>query len=61
MWQAFLTAFGLMLVLEGIMPFLNPEGFRKTLLAALKLDDATLRFIGISVMLVGVLIIYLVK
>ncbi|MGH8363227.1 MAG: DUF2065 family protein, partial [Gammaproteobacteria bacterium] len=28
MWVALITAVGLMLVIEGIMPFLNPRGFK---------------------------------
>lgn len=61
MWHDFLAAFGLLLVVEGILPFLNPPGLRRALLAAAELDDATLRFIGITSMLAGLVILYLVN
>jgi uncharacterized protein YjeT (DUF2065 family) len=59
MWRQFLVALGLMLVLEGILPFLHPDTARRFLHEASKLDDPTLRFLGLSCMVVGVLILYL--
>ncbi len=56
-----LVAHGLVLVLEGIAPFLNPAALRRALLAAARLDDATLRFIGITSMLAGLVLLYLVN
>jgi len=56
-----LVALGLVLVLEGIAPFLNPAALRRALLAAARLDDATLRFIGITSMLAGLVLLYLVN
>jgi uncharacterized protein len=44
-----LVAFGLLLVLEGILPFLNPPSARKAFLLLAQLDDATLRFGGLTV------------
>ena len=56
-----LTAIALLLVIEGILPFLNPAGLRKTLLTLTQLNDRTLRFIGLSAMVAGCLLLYLVK
>jgi len=47
-----------MLVFEGIMPFLNPDRFRKTLLSAAKFNDRSLRIIGLAAMAVGVGLLY---
>ena len=47
-----------MLVFEGIMPFLDPERFRRTLLGAARLRAATLRAVGLLSMLIGVLLLY---
>ena len=61
MWHDFLVAIGLVLVIEGIGPFLAPDHLRKALVTLTKLDDATLRFVGITSMLSGVLLLYLIR
>ncbi len=61
MWHDLLVALALVLVIEGVLPFLNPGGFRRTLLMASQLDDSTLRFIGLSAMLLGCLLLYAVR
>jgi uncharacterized protein YjeT (DUF2065 family) len=48
-------------VIEGIMPFLNPKRFKRTLLTAARFDDRTLRFGGLVFMVVGVGLLYLVR
>ncbi len=58
MWQTFLLAFSLLLVLEGMLPFLNPAAYRRMLLMASRLDDRTLRLFGFGAMLVGLLLMY---
>ena len=57
MWHDLLAALALMLVLEGIMPFLNPSTLRRTLLQISRMSDGTLRFAGLTCMLVGVLLL----
>ncbi|HUW25313.1 MAG TPA: DUF2065 domain-containing protein [Gallionella sp.] len=54
-------AFGLMLVLEGIMPFLFPSAWRETLRKLIQFQDGQLRFFGLTLMLSGLLLIYLVR
>jgi uncharacterized protein YjeT (DUF2065 family) len=58
MWQNFLAAIGLMLVLEGIMPFLSPDRVRRTLLQLSQMEDGVLRTIGLISMLIGLAILY---
>ena len=58
MWDELLAAFGLMLVLEGIMPFLNPRALRQTLLRMTQLEDRVLRFVGLASMALGLLVLY---
>jgi uncharacterized protein YjeT (DUF2065 family) len=53
-----LAAFGLMLVLEGIMPFLFPASWRETLRKVSQFQDGQARFIGLTLMLGGLLLIY---
>ena len=61
MWQDLLSALALLLVIEGVLPFLNPAGLRRALLMASQLDDTTLRFIGLSAMILGCLLLYTVR
>jgi len=42
------------------MPFINPDGLRKLFMLALQLDNNTLRFIGLSSMLLGLTLLYIV-
>ena len=60
MWVAIATALALVLVFEGIMPFLNPAAWRRMLAMVAQLNDATLRAIGLTSMIMGVLLLYLV-
>jgi len=61
MWQDVLAAVGLMLVFEGIMPFLNPQGVKETLLQILQLEERILRLLGLGSMLLGLLLLYLIR
>lgn len=61
MLEYWLAALGLMLVLEGIMPFLFPEVWRKTLAVLVRLQDGQMRFLGLTLMLSGLLLIYWMK
>ncbi|MGH8121112.1 MAG: DUF2065 domain-containing protein [Gammaproteobacteria bacterium] len=60
MWDNLLTAFALVLVIEGLMPFLNPAGWRRIIAMTAQLDDSTLRVIGLTSMILGVFLLYLV-
>jgi len=56
-----LAALGLLLVLEGIAPFLHPQGVKRALARLLQIEDRELRFAGLGSMLVGVIILFLVR
>jgi uncharacterized protein YjeT (DUF2065 family) len=60
MWDTFLMAIALMLILEGIFPFTFPNAWRETFRKLLQLEDGQLRFMGLSAMLIGLIILYLV-
>ena len=57
----FFAALGLFLVLEGMAPFLNPQGLKRALTRLLQVPDRELRFAGLGSMLVGVIILFLVR
>ena len=52
-----LLAFALMLVIEGLLPFLAPRVWRETFRRVTELTDGQIRFIGLSSMLVGVVLL----
>lgn len=56
-----LAAFALMLVIEGILPFVSPAVWRETFRKMTELSDGQLRFIGLGSMLGGLLMLFLVK
>jgi uncharacterized protein YjeT (DUF2065 family) len=60
-WPDLVAALGLLLVAEGILPFLNPGGIRRMLAAVSAMDDATLRVAGAASMLGGLLLLWLVR
>ena len=57
MWGQFLGALALMLVLEGLLPFFSPRLWRRLFEEATRLTDGQLRFLGLSSMLGGVLLL----
>lgn len=59
MWDDLVRAMALVLVIEGMMPFLSPNGWRQSMIQAGRLSDKTLRTIGFASMMVGVLVLYL--
>ncbi|MDQ2696539.1 MAG: DUF2065 domain-containing protein [Pseudomonadota bacterium] len=61
MWHDLLAALGLMLVIEGILPFLNPNGMRQALLQLSQLNDRFLRLTGLGSMLCGLLLLYVIR
>ncbi|WP_280513668.1 DUF2065 domain-containing protein [Sulfurimicrobium lacus] len=56
-----LAAFALMLVIEGVLPFLAPAVWRETFRKMIELSDGQLRFVGLGSMLGGLLMFFLVK
>jgi uncharacterized protein YjeT (DUF2065 family) len=54
-------AFALMLVIEGILPFLFPMQWRETFRRITQLSDGQIRFFGLSSMLAGLLLLFFSK
>jgi uncharacterized protein YjeT (DUF2065 family) len=46
-------AFALMLVIEGLLPFISPSQWRRVFERATRMSDGQIRFIGLSSMLAG--------
>ena len=60
-WQDLLAALALLLVIEGMVPFLNPQSLRRLLETVSQLDDRTLRIAGLVSMLCGLVMLYIVR
>ena len=57
MASSLLLAFALMLVIEGLLPFLAPRVWRDTFRKVTELADGQIRFIGLTSMLVGMVVL----
>ena len=55
--KTLLLAFGLMLVIEGFLPFVAPKLWRETFRRVTELADGQIRFIGLSSLVVGVVLL----
>ena len=54
-----LTALGLMLIFEGLLPFIAPQAWRETFKRMIELKDGQLRFVGIISIIGGLLLMFL--
>lgn len=61
MWDNLLLALALVLVIEGVLPFLLPALWRDTFKKLTEMTDGQLRFIGLTSMIAGLLLLFLVK
>ena len=52
------VAFGLMLIFEGVFPFMSPQGWRDKMAQILVLEDGQIRFFGLVCILVGLLMLW---
>jgi len=57
MTSTLLLAFALMLVLEGLMPFVAPAAWRDTFKRLIQFSDGQIRFIGLTSMIVGLILV----
>ena len=61
MWPTLLMAFALMLVLEGLLPFIAPRAWRDTFRRITELADGQIRFLGLTSIVVGLLLLLIMK
>jgi len=60
-WTDLLAAFALYLVLEGIMPFVNPQAMKRFMLTMAQFADQHLRIWGLVSMALGLVLLYAVR
>ncbi|HZM33723.1 MAG TPA: DUF2065 domain-containing protein [Burkholderiales bacterium] len=61
MGTTLLLALALMLILEGVLPFLAPSLWRDTFRRITQMNDGQIRFVGLSSMIVGLLLLWWVR
>lgn len=61
MGTTLLMAVALMLVIEGLFPFLAPSAWRETFRRLMQLSDGQIRFFGLTSMLAGLLLLFLTR
>ena len=59
-WDLLLGACALMLVVEGLLPFFSPGAWRRVFERATQMSDGQLRFLGLSSMLAGLVMLLVV-
>jgi uncharacterized protein YjeT (DUF2065 family) len=60
-WTEILTAVALVLVIEGMLPFISPAKYRQMVAEITRLSDNNIRNIGLVVMIVGLLLLFFVR
>ena len=60
-WNDLWAACALYLVIEGLMPFVNPAALKRTLLQIARLDDRTVRIVGLASMIAGAALLFVVR
>lgn len=61
MWHELAVAFCLMLVIEGMLPFIDPRRWRRMLMMLDQIDDTTMRYIGLASMLTGTILLLIIN
>ena len=57
-WELLASAFALVLVFEGLFPFMSPQAWRRTFARLLELQDGQLRFFGLCSMVLGLVLFW---
>lgn len=60
-WGDLLAALALVMVIEGIVPFVSPPSLRRMLEKVSRIDDRILRLTGLVSMICGVIMLYIVR
>jgi uncharacterized protein len=60
-WNDFFAALSLVLVIEGLLPFMNPRSYKNTMMQMASFPEKTIRAIGFGSMVAGVIFLYLVR
>jgi hypothetical protein len=60
-WADFWAAMAIVLILEGLIPFISPRGYKNMVQQMATMPEQTLRVVGLFLMAGGLLFLYLVR
>jgi uncharacterized protein YjeT (DUF2065 family) len=60
-WADLFAGFAFYLILEGLLPFASPRGWRRGLAAMAELSDSQLRAFGFAIVVAGLVVLYVVR
>ncbi len=60
-WGDFWAAIALVMVLEGLIPFVSPGGYRNMVQQMAAMPEQSLRYVGLALIIVGLVCLYLVR
>ena len=60
-WKEILTAVALLLVIEGMLPFIGPSRYKQLVAQIARLSDNSLRTFGLTTMIAGLLLLFIVR
>lgn len=61
MQDALWIALALVLVFEGLMPAINPQGWRRMFIQILALNDQQIRMLGLAAMVLGLVVLWVIQ
>ncbi len=60
-WTELFSALALVMIIEGIIPFVSPQGYKKSMQQMLAMPESKLRVVGFSLMLVGAISLFFIR
>ena len=60
-WTELLTAFALVLIIEGLLPFASPSRYRQMVAQLVMLGDNHIRTVGLVIIVIGLVLLYIVR
>lgn len=60
-WQDLWAALALLLILEGLVPFFTPHGYKNMVQQMASMSEQSLRIVGFGLMIIGVVALYLIR
>ena len=60
-WTDLLSAVALLMVIEGLLPFANPRGSRRTMAMLAQMPEEKLRIVGLVSIIAGLVLLWIVR
>lgn len=60
-WTEILTAFALVLIIEGLLPFASPGRYRQMVAQLVSLGDNHIRTVGLVIIVIGLVMLFVVR